>query len=170
MFLSVLNYTAKFGDTKFELMNKSVFTLLLLLSSFAVGAQSGNKYDLPAPPLPPGQGSAQVSGDTVLTFVDEPAEYEGGNAALIKFLGENLKYPNDAIDAEAEGKVYLRFVVHTDGNIGEITVARGVRDFPSMDKEAVRVLKLTQGKWKPGKMHGKPVASTMTLPVAFRLQ
>lgn len=104
----------------------------------------------------------------IYTFVDEPAEFPGGTAALRKFLGDNLQYPQTAQELELQGKCYLQFVVSAAGNISNVTVQRGVPDCPECDKEAIRVVK-SMPKWKPGKNGGKEVNSTFNLPIVFKL-
>jgi periplasmic protein TonB len=105
----------------------------------------------------------------VYTYVDEPAEFPGGTAALKRYLAENMKYPQTAVELGLEGKCYLQFVVSASGNISNVTVQRGVPDCPECDKEAVRVVK-SMPKWRPGKNGGKEVHSTFNLPVVFKLQ
>lgn len=97
---------------------------------------------------------------------DVPAEFPGGRSALITYLSENLKYPEqDAIDGNG-GKCYLRFVVDREGNISEVTVTRKIESCPACDKEAMRIVR-KMPKWKPGKKKGQPVDSYFNLPITF---
>lgn len=105
----------------------------------------------------------------VHAYVDEPAEFPGGMAALKRYLADNIKYPQAARELGLQGKCYLQFVVSSSGNISNVTVQRGVPDCPECDKEAVRVVKGMPG-WKPGKLGGKAVHSTFNLPISFTLQ
>ena len=104
------------------------------------------------------------SNQNVYDQVEEMPEFPGGMPALIEFLQTNIKYPKDAIKQEVGGRVMVMFVVETDGSISNVRVARKV--FPSLDEEAVRVVK-TMPKWKPGKEKGRPVRVNFTLPVVF---
>jgi len=104
----------------------------------------------------------------IYTFVDEPAEFPGGTAAMRKFLADNLQYPQTAQELELQGKCYLQFVVSAAGNISNVTVQRGVPDCPECDKEAIRVVK-SMPKWRAGKNGGKEVNSTFNLPIVFKL-
>jgi periplasmic protein TonB len=90
----------------------------------------------------------------------------GGEAAWAKFLQRNMRYPQQAIDAKAQGKVFLSFVVEKDGHISSIVVERGVGY--GLDEEAVRVLKLAPA-WKPGIQNGHPVRVKFTMPITFQL-
>ena len=99
--------------------------------------------------------------------VEQMPEYPGGMPAMIDFLQTNLKYPEDAVKQKVSGRVMVMFVVETDGSLSNVRVARKV--FPSLDAEAVRVVK-TMPKWKPGKENGRPVRVNFTLPVVFTLK
>jgi protein TonB len=106
--------------------------------------------------------------EEVYLDVEESAEFPGGRAAMMKFLGDNIKYPETAIDQGLEGKCYLRFIVGTDGKITDVKVTRPVPDCPDCDAEAKRVVK-SMPRWKPGKIGGKGVRSYFDLPVNFKL-
>ena len=106
------------------------------------------------------------SNQNVYDQVEEMPEFPGGMPALIEFLQTNIKYPKDAIKQEVGGRVMVMFVVETDGSISNVRVARKV--FPSLDEEAVRVVK-TMPKWKPGKEKGRLVRVNYTLPVVFSI-
>lgn len=84
-----------------------------------------------------------------------------------KWLGKNVKYPVIAQENNIQGRVTVQFVIERDGSITDVKVLRGVD--PSLDKEAVRVVK-SMPKWKPGKQRGKPVRVSYTVPINFRLQ
>ncbi len=107
------------------------------------------------------------SNQNVFDQVEEMPEFPGGMPALIEFLQTNIKYPEDAIKQDVGGRVMVMFVVETNGSISNVRVARKV--FPSLDKEAVRVVK-AMPKWKPGKEKGRPVRVNYTLPVVFSVK
>jgi periplasmic protein TonB len=101
-------------------------------------------------------------------YVDEPAEFPGGVAAMRKFIDDNLVYPHVAKEMGIEGKCQLQFIVSAKGNISNVKVMRGVADCPECDREAVRLVK-SMPQWKPGKLKQEPVNSTFNLPIAFKL-
>ena len=106
--------------------------------------------------------------DTQVFFiVEEMPEFPGGEAALRQFIANAIKYPVIAQENGIQGRVYVQFVVNTDGSITDARIARGVD--PSIDKEALRVVN-TLPKWKPGKQRGKPVRVSYTVPINFVLQ
>jgi protein TonB len=105
--------------------------------------------------------------NVVFQIVENMPEFPGGTQALMKYLGESIKYPVIAQENGIQGRVICQFVVNKDGSIVDIEVVRSVD--PSLDKEAVRVIK-SMPKWKSGLQRGKPVRVKYTLPVNFRLQ
>jgi protein TonB len=109
----------------------------------------------------------EVDGE-IFTIVDEPAKFPGGMPALREYLSRNIKYPQSAVDKNREGKCYIEFVVSEDGTITRIKVKKGVRKCRECNAEAVRVIK-EMPKWEPGKVNGKPVNSTFSLPISFKL-
>lgn len=99
--------------------------------------------------------------------VEEMPKYPGGIPELMKFISENISYPQDAINNNIQGRVILKFVVNTDGSIDRIQILRGID--ASLDNEAIRVVK-TLPRFTPGKQSGVPVPVWFSLPVLFRLQ
>lgn len=104
--------------------------------------------------------------EEVFRAVEQMPSYPGGDAALYKAINDNLRYPPVAAENNIQGQVVVQFVVHKDGSIGKVVVARGVD--PDLDKEAVRVTKKL-GKFSPGRNNGQPVAVWYTLPIRFKL-
>ena len=104
--------------------------------------------------------------DDTYMVVEEQPEYPGGMAEMLKFLQKEVKYPKEAIDKKAQGRVIVQFVVDKDGSIVEAKVVKSVD--PSLDAEALRVVN-AMPKWTPGKQKGEPVRTRFTLPVAFGL-
>jgi TonB family protein len=106
--------------------------------------------------------------EQVFSFVEQMPMFEGGQEALMKFLVNNIRYPEAAVEQELQGKVFVEFVVYPNGELGKFIILRGVHSL--LDKEALRVVKLTSGKWTPGRQNGKAVPVKFRLPVAFVLQ
>lgn len=97
-----------------------------------------------------------------------PPEYPGGTDGLVKFLGENIKYPRSAEKKGIEGTVVLQFIVEKSGAISNVKVLRSVNK--ALDNEAIRVVKQMK-KFIPGYNEDHaPVRVLYTLPVNFKLQ
>ncbi|MCX6254730.1 MAG: TonB family protein [Bacteroidia bacterium] len=99
--------------------------------------------------------------------VEEMPVFPGGDAALLKYIAENLRYPAEAIENNIQGKVILRFVVTQDGSVDRIEILRGINIL--LDEEAIRVVS-SLPKWKPGKQNGKPVPVWFFVPVSFKIK
>ncbi len=107
------------------------------------------------------------SNQNVYDAVEQMPEFPGGMPAMMEFLQTNIKYPKDAIKQNVGGRVMVMFVVEPDGSLSNVRVARKV--FPSLDAEAVRVVK-AMPKWKPGKEKGRAVRVNFTMPVVFSIK
>jgi len=103
----------------------------------------------------------------IFEVAEEMPEFPGGQAALMKYLSQNIKYPTIAQENGTQGRVTIGFVVNKDGSITDAKVLRGVD--PYLDKEALRVIN-SMPKWKAGRQNGKNVRVKYTVPVLFRLQ
>lgn len=78
-----------------------------------------------------------------------------------------LKYPSAAARANKGGRVFVSFVVNTDGSIQDVKLIKGVGF--GCDEEAIRVIK-SMPRWNPAKQNGKPVRSIFTQPITFVAQ
>ena len=84
-----------------------------------------------------------------------------------RWVAKNVRYPMIAQENNIQGKVFVQFVVEKDGSVSNVKVAKSVD--PSLDKEAIRVVK-AMPKWEPAKLRGKPVRVSCTIPIGFSLQ
>jgi len=124
-----------------------------------------------------GKASAMVSMDNALKVekdkegiyskAEKMPEYPGGEAALSKFVEDNISYPQDAIDQNTEGTVNVSFVVDEKGKVMN-PVATGKSAGRGLDEEAIKVVR-QMPSWKPGMVKGKPVKTRLSLPVTFKL-
>lgn len=117
----------------------------------------------------PGNGVVeQPSGPPApVRFVEQMPEFPGGPDALQKYLRDHLRYPDDARESGAEGRVGIEFVVSEDGSISNVKVVRSAGN-SSLDAEAMRVVK-GMPHWKPGRQQGRAVPVYYTLPISFKL-
>ena len=120
------------------------------------------KEDIAAPEPP-----KVVEETKIFTVVEQMPMFPGGDAALMQYLSQNIHYPAVAAENGVQGRVVVGFVVERDGSITDVNVLRSVD--PSLDKEAVRVVK-SMPKWNPGKQNGSAVRVKYQVPVSFRLQ
>lgn len=108
--------------------------------------------------------------EQIYTNTNVPPSFPGGEAELLKWLGNNIKYPTLAVEQEIQGTVILKFVINVDGSIRDISVERSLET--NCDKEAIRVVQ-SMPKWLPAQIIKgdikMPVASYHTLSIGFRL-
>lgn len=106
---------------------------------------------------------------TAAKSVDAQPEFPGGLSALLQYLGDNIRYPETAKNAKAEGTVLVQFKITEDGSLAEIGQLKTDANLhPDLVEEALRVVK-TMPKWKPAIKDGKVVPLIYTLPVKFQL-
>ena len=115
-----------------------------------------------AQPEPPKEEETKV-----FDVVEVMPSFPGGQAALFEWLSKNIKYPVVAEENGVQGRVIVTFVVERNGSITDVQVVKSVD--PSLDKEAVRVVK-AMPHWITGKQNGSAVRVKFTVPVTFRLQ
>ena len=100
-------------------------------------------------------------------LVEVPATYPGGEAALLKFVSENLVYPSIAQEQELQGTVVLRFRVEKDGSIGQIVIKKSLSK--ECDEAAAEVVSKL-ARFVPAKQQGHPVPVWFTLPIRFQIR
>lgn len=116
-----------------------------------------------AQPEPPKQEEVE---NKVFTTVEQMPSFPGGDAALMNWLRNNVRYPAVAEENGIQGRVVVSFVVERNGSITDVQVVKSVD--PSLDKEASRVVK-SMPNWIPGKQNGSAVRVKYNVPVTFRL-
>jgi TonB family protein len=105
--------------------------------------------------------------ETVITMTPAvEAEFPGGHGAMNKYIAENVRYPEEALENKEQGKLILRFTIEKTGEITNIEIARGVS--PSINAEGIRIVE-SFPTWKPAENHGYKVRSTMNIPINFQL-
>jgi len=120
------------------------------------------------PPNPPPIGDETVIEvqEEIVEFPDVEAEFPGGAAAMMKWINENVVYPQTSIEMNEQGRVFLSFVVEKNGKVTNVVVERGVS--PDLDKEAKRVVR-KMPKWTAGEAAGRKVRARCRLPINFQL-
>ncbi|MDD3637923.1 MAG: energy transducer TonB [Bacteroidales bacterium] len=107
-----------------------------------------------------------IQEEEIFLVVEDQPEFPGGEAALMTYFANNIRYPSGARELGIQGTVYVSFVVEPDGSVSQIEVLRGIGG--GCDEEAVRVVQ-NMPLWKPGKQRNIPVRVRFNLPVRFKL-
>lgn len=93
-------------------------------------------------------------------------EFKGGMQELYTFVGNNLKYPEEAMMENIQGYVSVNFTIDTNGKVQNVNIPKGVS--PSLDKETIRIFSLMPD-WTPGTINGKKVAVEYSTALYFSI-
>ena len=104
--------------------------------------------------------------EEIIDFPDVEATFPGGAAAMQRWIADNVKYPQTAIEMNEQGRVYLSFVVERNGSITNISIERGVSS--DLDREAKRLLR-AMPKWSAGEARSRKARTRCRLPINFQL-
>ena len=99
--------------------------------------------------------------------IEEMPEFVGGMKELMKFIADNIKYPDQALTDKAQGNIEVNFIINQNGVVEKAKVAKDVH--PALDAEAIRVIS-SMPDWNPGKQGGKSVDVSLTIPIRFSLK
>jgi len=104
--------------------------------------------------------------EEVFMVVEEMPEFPGGEAAMFKFIADNLEYPAEARENNIQGRVTVQFVIDEKGNI---TDAKVLSSPSSLLSAAALDVVNSMPQWKPGKQKGKEVSVRYLIPIRFVL-
>lgn len=160
------------GHIKYALFVLPAFALLVAgnISCSQDASQTEDAKEEVVAPVSPEAKEAPADStakEEVFMVAEQMPEFPGGMEEMLKFLQENVKYPENAMKNNVQGRVIVQFVVEKDGTPTEFKVLRSVD--PDLDAEALRVMK-AMPKWKPGMQRGEVVRVKYTVPVSFKLQ
>ncbi|MBO7593105.1 MAG: energy transducer TonB [Bacteroidaceae bacterium] len=133
-----------------------------------------------------------IHDDPIFEAVEEPAQYPGGQAALMQYIAQNIRYPKISAENGAQGRILVQFVIEKDGSLSNIKIFKGALSaedaitvnaqgtaaegnktpkeaYDALNIEAVRVIR-EMPNWIPAKQQGEAVRMKYTLPINFRLQ
>jgi periplasmic protein TonB len=94
--------------------------------------------------------------------------FTGGQSSLQDYINSNIQYPDDAINNEVEGTVYVMFTIDENGKI-ENAKTSGSNLGYGLEEEAIRVITGMKG-WTAGTNNGKKVKTWYTLPITYKLE
>lgn len=111
--------------------------------------------------------AADEDANYIYKTADVVAEFPGGQTALMKWLSQNVRYPEASQQNDIQGRVVVGFVIEKDGSISGARILKSAdRD---LDQEAIRVVQ-KMPRWNPGKINGEPVRMHYSIPLTFKLQ
>ncbi len=100
------------------------------------------------------------------TVVDEQPMPTGGMGLFYKYVGETLRYPEQAKQDSIQGKVFIKFIVSETGALSNFEVLKGIGH--GCDEAALNSLSDAPA-WIPGKQKGEAVKVWMVMPIVFKL-
>jgi TonB family protein len=112
-------------------------------------------------------GRPKTYSEPPLEFAEKQPEFKGGFDAMLKYIGDNMKYPAAAVEQGIQGPVYVKFVVDKSGKLANINVERGIGR--GCDEEAVRIVQ-SMPDWNPGISKGEPANVYQNVIVKFKLK
>lgn len=101
--------------------------------------------------------------ERIFMVVEQQPEFVGGESARKKFIVNNMILPKN-LAKRLSGKVFISFVVNTDGSIQDATAVKSLGE--EYDQEGLRLVN-AMPKWKPGQQSGRPVRVRYVLPISF---
>ena len=99
-------------------------------------------------------------------IVEEMPYFPGGEEARLRFLHDNIRYPETAKSLGIYGTVFVEFIVNETGDGDDVVIRKGIGG--GCDEEAARVVKLM--KYIPGRQGGRAVSVKFTFPIKFMFQ
>jgi len=93
--------------------------------------------------------------------------FPGGESALSKYIQDNIQYPDEAVNGERQGTVYVAFTVDENGKVTRANT--NTKMGYGLENEAVRVVS-NMPRWNPGKVNGKNVKTRFTIPITYQLE
>lgn len=106
--------------------------------------------------------------DGIYSRTDVMPMFPGGEAALQKFVEDNIEYPEAAIQQGAEGDIRVAFVVNEKGKVTNVKAIDNNNTEYGMKEEAIAVMNKMPA-WTPGTVKGKHVKTRMQLPISFQI-
>lgn len=103
----------------------------------------------------------------ITRFPEKNPVFKGGEPALYAYLAKQLKYPKSALEMGIEAKLYVQFIVNTDGSVSEVKVLKP--QGYGFDEEAARVIR-QMPPWNPGSQGGRKVRVIHVIPINFALK
>lgn len=144
-------------------MKQILFATIFIALSFVSCAQKQQKEIATTPK----EDTTSLDINRMFIECEFYPQYPGGEAELMRYVYDNLRYPEKAKENNIQGRVVVQFVITKTGDIEDIKVVRSKS--PELDQGAIRIIKSIPNKFIPGKINGKDADWRYTLPITFKL-
>ena len=148
------------GDSKTKTETKNIPKTSHLRYPYVVMSRPPSHLELEMP------AEEYDKNDPFVVVEDMPRFNKSDLNGFKYYVQQAIEYPQDAIDDNISGRVYVQFVIRENGGLSDAVIIKGVH--PLLDKEVLRVINNSPA-WEPGKQRGQPVNLTMFMPVDFYL-
>ena len=149
--------------TQFKIVEDNVE----IIDDFVIDVDVDQKTVIEAYIPPAVSQEEEIQEQVIFIVVEDSPTFPGGDEARIRFLNDNIHYPQMAKESGIQGTVFITFVVERDGSVTDVRILRGIGG--GCDEEAIRVVKLMP-QWHPAKQYGKAVRYQYNMPITFKLQ
>ncbi|MDO5017137.1 MAG: M56 family metallopeptidase [Porphyromonas sp.] len=156
-----------------ETLDAEVHRLVKNMPKWVPGKLNGQpvrvKFSLPVNfTIREDKSTNEVDKGTVFETAHVIPEFPGGDKALMQWLSQNIRYPEEAVKQNIQGRPLVSFIIEKDGSITDIKVVKSIH--PLLDAEAIRIVQ-AMPKWIPGKdKEGNTIRTRFTIPLLFKLK
>ena len=106
--------------------------------------------------------------EEVFVIVEDMPKFKGGDINTFReWVQKRVRYPELAAENGIQGRVFITFVVETNGTVSNVTISRSV---DQLLDEAAKEAVMASPKWEPGMQRGRPVRVRYSIPIIFQLQ
>jgi len=114
------------------------------------------------------QAEEEETEDEIFVIVEDMPKFRGGDINKFReWVQKRVRYPELAAENGIQGRVFISFVVETNGNVSNVAVTRSV---DALLDEAAKEAVAASPRWEPGMQRGRPVRVRYSIPIIFQLQ
>lgn len=109
------------------------------------------------------EGTDNNGDQVIFERIEQLAEFPGGRPAWIKYLDENIIYPQK-LKKKISGQMIVQITIDTTGTVSDVKVLKSLHRL--LDEEVIRVI-MQSPKWKPSRQNGRTVKAITQQPITF---
>jgi len=114
------------------------------------------------------QAEEEETEDEIFVIVEDMPKFRGGDINKFReWVQKRVRYPELAAENGIQGRVFITFVVETNGNVSKVSISRSV---DALLDDAAKEAVAASPKWEPGMQRGRPVRVRYSIPIIFQLQ
>lgn len=102
----------------------------------------------------------------IVDFPEKEASYPGGMAEMMRFINQNIVYPQGIYEIDPPNKIFVSFIIDETGAIHNITIRKN--GWKEAEK-AILDMVTKMPNWIPAEHLGKKVATKIRFPIIIEL-